>query len=86
MASDSHKIGTNGRALREIVEQIMEPVVFAEPTEIVITQEMVRNRRKEIAAANEESANVKPRLVPDYVVDDEPVALLFEAQTSALGP
>lgn len=83
MASEAHKIGTNGRALREIVEQIMEPVVFAEPREIVITQEMVRNRRKEIAAANEESANVKARLMPDYVVDDEPVALLFEAQTNA---
>ncbi len=70
MAEEAHKIGTNGRALREIVEQVLEPVVFSEPKEFTITENMVRNRRQEIAASNlEEDGNRRPK--PDYIIDDE---------------
>lgn len=78
MAEEAHKIGTNGRALREIVEQVLEPVVFDEPKEIVISQEMVRNRRQEIAATNEENDCARPK--PDYIVIDDAVC-----ETAAAG-
>ncbi len=74
MAEDAHKIGTNGRALREIVEQVLEPVIFAEPKEIVITREMVTNRRQEIAATNQEEVNSKPAQKHDYIIEDNSTA------------
>ena len=79
MAQDAHKIGTNGRALREIVEQVLEPVVFAEPKEVVVTEAMVINRHAEIAATNEDTADNGPKQKPDFIVEDDS---LDTAQTS----
>lgn len=74
MAEEAHKIGTNGRALREIVEQVLEPVVFAEPKEVVITRQMVNERQKEIASSNSDDAdNNQPKKV-DYVIEDDSTA------------
>lgn len=70
MAQEAHKIGTNGRALREIVEQVLEPIVFTEPKAVVITEAMVTSRRSEIASTNEEVKQDGEKKTPDYIVED----------------
>lgn len=71
VAEEAHAIGTNGRALREIVEQVLEPIVFTEPKEVIVTDEMVRNRRLEIARINEEDVAEKAPQTPEYIIDEE---------------
>ncbi len=83
IAEEAHKIGTNGRALREIVEQVMEPIVFSEPKEILITEAMVRNRRREIAAVNQAQGDKKPYRTPEYVVEDESEQFFSAAKTQS---
>jgi|GEM_PF-391007 len=52
IAEDALKSGTNGRALREIMEQVLAPVVFNEPKVAIITADMVKNRQAETDAQN----------------------------------
>lgn len=70
IAEEAHKIGTNGRALREIIEEVLEPIVFQEPSEATVTAEMVRNRRAEMSRRNAKNA-CEALQCPDYIVEDE---------------
>lgn len=81
VAEEAHAIGTNGRALREIVEQVLEPIVFTEPKEVVITEEMVRNRRLEVARINKDEVAPKAPQTPEYIIDDE--AMMSEETRTA---
>jgi ATP-dependent Clp protease ATP-binding subunit ClpX len=71
IAEAAREAGTNGRALREIVEQVLEPVVFNQPPSVVVTAEMVRNRLAEIEALNKAVPGQSSLSLPDYVIDDE---------------
>lgn len=69
IAEEAHKIGTNGRALREIVEEVLDPIVFDERPTALVTAEMVKNRRLEMAHLNaaDKDAGLK---YPDFVVEE----------------
>jgi ATP-dependent protease Clp ATPase subunit len=85
IAEEAQKAGTHGRALREIVEQVLEPIVYDEPTVAIITAEMVRNRNAEIDATNREDDGVKVAAKHDFIVaDDEVEATMATAQAAAL--
>ncbi len=81
IAEEAHKIGTHGRALREIVEQVLEPIVYDEPEVAIITAAMVINRNDEIEATNREDDGVKVELKRDFIVPDDKVE---EARTAAV--
>jgi len=83
MAEAAHKTGTHGRALREIVEEVLEPVVFEEPAVAIITTEKVNNRKAEIKSQNAADRAVKPAASLDYVIDDEAVDGRLEEATAA---
>lgn len=68
IAEEAAKIGTNGRALREIVEEVLEPIVFEEPTQATVTEQMVRNRRAEMSRSNTKDAG-EALQCPDYIVE-----------------
>lgn len=61
IAEEAHKTGTNGRALLEIVEQVLDPIIFAEPARVVVTAAMVLNRNAEISACQQKAPPVSPR-------------------------
>lgn len=69
IAEEAHKTGTNGRALLEIVEQVLDPVVFDAPARALITAEMVYNRSKELAEHDSESEGPDLRAY-DFIVSD----------------
>lgn len=50
IAEEARTTGTNARALREIIEQVLAPVIFEEPKVAIITADMVKNRKAEIAS------------------------------------
>jgi ATP-dependent Clp protease ATP-binding subunit ClpX len=81
IAEEAHKTGTHGRALREIVEQVLEPIVFEEPDVAIITAAMVLKRGEEIEATNREDDGVKVAVARDYIVADDKVE---EARETAL--
>lgn len=84
IAEEAHKAGTNGRALLEIVEQVLEPIVFAEPEVAIVTAEMVLNRNAEIMATNRETTAVTAA-APAFIVDDDAVEHTREVATAAAG-
>jgi ATP-dependent Clp protease ATP-binding subunit ClpX len=79
IAEEAHKTGTHGRALREIVEQVLEPIVFDEPEVAIITAAMVLNRGAEIEATNREEDGVKVAVERDYIVADDQVEVVRKA-------
>jgi ATP-dependent Clp protease ATP-binding subunit ClpX len=81
IAEEAQKTGTHGRALREIMEQVLEPIVYDEPTVAIITADMVRNRNTEIDAKNGEDDGVQAPVPHDFIVDDDAVE---ETLTAAL--
>lgn len=83
IAEEAHKTGTHGRALREIVEQVLEPIVFDEPAVAIITAEMVTNRNAEINAKNREDDGVKVSAERDFIVDDNDVERVREEAEAA---
>jgi len=84
IAEEAHKTGTHGRALREIVEQVLEPIVYNEPAVAIITAEMVANRNAEIEAINREDDGVTATAKHDFIVEDDAVEeTLATAQAEA---
>jgi ATP-dependent Clp protease ATP-binding subunit ClpX len=71
IAEEAHKTGTNGRALLEIVEQVLDPIIFAEPASVVVTAAMVLNRSAEISACQQESTPGIAPLSFDFIVADD---------------
>lgn len=85
IAEEARKTGTNGRALLEIVEQVLDPIVFMEPAVAIVTKEMVLNRSAEIQAANMEITDEIPVGSLDFIVADDRVEItLKEATVQAL--
>lgn len=83
IAEEAHKTGTNGRALLEIVEQVLDPIIFAEPASVVVTAAMVLNRGAEISACQQES---NPGMAPssfDFIVPDDQATDRASAEKSA---
>lgn len=78
IAEEAKKSGTNGRALREIIEQVLAPVIFEEPKVAIITAEMVKNRKVETEAQNRLDDGVTASEGNPYVVDDEDVERVRE--------
>ncbi|MBU6455559.1 MAG: AAA family ATPase [Cyanobacteria bacterium REEB67] len=70
IAEDAALTGTHGRALAEIMEAVLEPIIFEQPAIAIITAEMVKNRNAEIGGQN--VAEERPAM-PDFIVDDDTV-------------
>ena len=71
IAEEAQTMGTNGRALRDIVEEVIDPIVFNEPKAAVITAELVRNRKAEIDALNSKDAALPALSESPFVIDDD---------------
>lgn len=83
IAEEACTSGTNARALREIIERVLAPVIFEEPKVAIITAELVKNSRVETAAQNERDEAVAHD--SDYVIDDDDVERVREqAQAAAV--
>jgi len=82
IAEEAHKTGTNGRALLEIVEQVLDPIIFKEPASVVVTAEMVLNRAAEIAACHQEQSEVAAPSSFDFIVADDQVDVVVKAMTA----
>ncbi len=83
IAEDALKSGTNGRALREIMEQVLAPVIFNEPQVAIITADMVKNRQAETEAQNKLDAGVTASSESSYVIDDDDVEAVRESASAA---
>lgn len=82
IAEEAHKTGTNGRALLEIVEQVLDPIIFAEPASVVVTAAMVLNRSAEISACQQESTTGIAPLSFDFIVADDQATDQIAAETA----
>jgi ATP-dependent Clp protease ATP-binding subunit ClpX len=79
IAEEALKAGTNGRALSEIMEAVMEPIIFDQPKVAIVTADMVKNRNQEIGA---QADMEDPRkALPDYIIDDDAVESTLEEAT-----
>ncbi|MBS2009764.1 MAG: AAA family ATPase, partial [Cyanobacteria bacterium SZAS TMP-1] len=84
IAEEAHKSGTHGRALREIVEVVLEPIVFEEPKVAIVTAEMVMNRNAELNSQNQRDAAQKAATNCPFVCADDEVDTVREEAEAAV--
>jgi ATP-dependent Clp protease ATP-binding subunit ClpX len=84
IAEEARKAGTNGRALREIMEEVLAPVIFDEPKLAIVDADMVKNRKAETEARNKLEAGKTAAYDSSNIIEDGDVeAVREQAEASA---